>query len=185
MTTRARVRALDAHMTLVAASMRRRALASTWDGRRRPDTDPYFRSCVTDDGKTGMRLIFTRDTGHHSSGWFKNPDYERCFHLSVSSWDPLAGEPTNHLDRRMAELWIRVVFGEVYRLAWREPAATPQGRTMGIEHWRLFCDEHWQAIHPRGEVYTLDFTEKGWKTYSQVRAETGITIDSPLNPYPE
>jgi hypothetical protein len=28
---------------------------------------------------SGTKLIFSRDVGHHSSGWFKNPDFERCF----------------------------------------------------------------------------------------------------------
>lgn len=29
-------------------------------------------------------VIMTRDIGYHTSGWWKNPDYERCFHVSIS-----------------------------------------------------------------------------------------------------
>lgn len=29
-------------------------------------------------------IIFTRDEGAHTCGWWKNPDYERCYHLSIS-----------------------------------------------------------------------------------------------------
>lgn len=175
----------ETHMRLVAARMWRLAALGTWDGRADPFRDPYFRACVTDDDLTGTRLIFTRDVGHHTSGWFKNPDYERCFHLSLSSWDPESGQPTGILDRPTALAWVDVLFGADARLAWTEPAASPGGRERDVVHWRLFCDERWQPIKPRGEVYTLDFTEKGWRTYSQVREETGLEITSPLNPHPE
>ena len=28
-------------------------------------------------------LIYTMDEGMHSIGWWKNPDYARCYHLSL------------------------------------------------------------------------------------------------------
>ena len=183
--TRQSRRVVEQHMRKLAQRIRRRAELGTWDGRRDPLTDPYFRACVTDDSLSGTRLIFTRDIGHHTSGWFKNPDYERCYHLSLSSWDAPSGEPTNYLDRDMAMRWVEAIYSVDVRMAWREPAASPEGRERDVVHWRLFCDDHWQPIVPRGEVYSLDFTELGWKTYSQVRAETGLVITSPLNPHPE
>lgn len=183
--TRQARRAIDRHMAAAAARVRAAAELGTWDGRRNPVADPYFRRCVRDDGPTGTRLIFTRDIGHHSSGWFKNPDYERCYHLSISTWDAPTGQPVNHLDGGMAMRWVEAIYGDNVRLAWREPAASAAGRERDVVHWRLFCDPHWQPIKPRGEVYSLDFTELGWKTYSQVRAETGLVVTSPLNPHAE
>jgi hypothetical protein len=32
----------------------------------------------------------------------------------------------------------------------------------------VFCDERWQPILPRGEVYSREFTEKGWKSFSEM-----------------
>jgi hypothetical protein len=182
---------VQAEMSLIAASMRRRAAMGTWDGRRQPVLDPYFRSCVRDHDATGTRLILTRDVGHHASGWFKNPDYERCLHLSVSSYDlvatmahPLAApQATGSLDWKIARLWAEAVFGKHLPLAWVESPKSDAGKERDVWHWRLFCDEHWQPLLPRGEVYTLDFTEKGWKTHSQVVAEGGPQVESLLNPH--
>ncbi|MCK5236435.1 MAG: hypothetical protein KAR06_05545, partial [Deltaproteobacteria bacterium] len=41
----------------------------------------------------GVMLIFTRDEGMHDAGWWKNPDYARCYHLSISFKDPATGVP--------------------------------------------------------------------------------------------
>lgn len=68
-------------------------------------------SCHFDDRRTGTRLFFTRDGGMHSSGWFKNPDYERCYHLSLSFRDPETGASAP-FDRRAAAVWVRVFFGD-------------------------------------------------------------------------
>lgn len=43
MTSRGRQRALETHRRLLAAELRRRAFLGTWDGRRDPVTDIYFR----------------------------------------------------------------------------------------------------------------------------------------------
>ena len=37
-----------------------------------------------------------------------------------------------------------------------------------VYHYRLFCDEGWQPIMPRGEVYSTQFTELGWKSFSEL-----------------
>lgn len=44
----------------------------------------------------GVSVLFTRDTGHHSTGWWKNPDYERCWHLSLGFFDPIARKYVTH-----------------------------------------------------------------------------------------
>lgn len=44
----------------------------------------------------GFVALFTHDRGMHSSGWWKNPDYEQCLHLSLSFFDPETGEPAPH-----------------------------------------------------------------------------------------
>jgi hypothetical protein len=185
--------AIHAEMRLIVAHMKNRAARGTWDGRRHPVTDLYFRSCIRDHNRTGSRLIFTRDTGHHASGWFKNPDYERCLHLSMSSYDPqpaiwAPGDPpvgTGSLDWKVARLWAELFFGAALPKVWIESPKSAAGKERDVWHWRLFCDERWQPILPRGEVYSLEFTEKGWKSYSQLREETGVEILSPLNPHPE
>lgn len=122
-------------------------------------------SCQFDDRRTGTRLFFTRDGGMHSSGWFKNPDYERCYHLSLSFRDPETGASAP-FDRRAAAVWLRVFFGEHERLTWCESPKTEHGKALGVWHWRLFCDEHWQPIKPRGEVYSRELTEAGWQSWS-------------------
>ena len=30
------------------------------------------------------------------------------------------------------------------------------------------CDEAWKPIMPRGEVYSTQFTERGWKSFSEI-----------------
>lgn len=171
------------HMALVVWRARDRAFGGTWDGRVNRLNELYIRRCTSDDDETGMRLIFSRDRGHHSSGWLKNPDYERCLHLSLSSWDAREGRPVGHLDRPMAGLWALAFFGpDVVRRAWVESPKSAQGKSLDVWHWRVFCDEHWQPILPRKEVYTLEFTELGWRSASQVLEEDGVVIESPLVP---
>ncbi len=117
------------------------------------------------------QLIFTRDTGHHSSGWFKNPDYERCYHLSISF-----AAVTDWLSRKtemipfeqvLAGAWVMRVYPPAYhRTIWEESAKLPQAIAVGIRHYRAFCNEAWQPIVPRGEVYSTELTELGWRSWS-------------------
>jgi hypothetical protein len=118
---------------------------------------------------SGTKLIFSRDVGHHSSGWFKNPDFERCFHLSLSFYDPMTGisAPKN---QTLTDEWIILFFGDHRRWIWCEPPAFSEGRTNDVWHYRLFADEHWQPIRPRGEVYSRELTSTGWLSYSELQA---------------
>jgi hypothetical protein len=113
------------------------------------------------------RLIYTRDAGHHSGGWWKNPDYERCLHLSIS----FCLDPSDHplpFDKGQAETIARAFFGDDTPKAWVEPPYSPEGKTAGVHHYRLFCDAGWQPILPRGEVYDRADTPAGWKSFSDI-----------------
>jgi hypothetical protein len=150
---------------LLVADMKRIANLGLYDGRA---ITPYFHACKRNDPNTGTSLLFTRDTGMHSSGWFKNPDYERCHHLSMTFYDPFTGEwaPKNEA---LTRKWLKAFYGDHMRWTWAEP---PTGKyPADTWHYRLFCDEHWQPIKPRGEVYSTEFTEKGWKSFSELKGE--------------
>jgi hypothetical protein len=127
-------------------------------------------ACTADHVLSGSRLIFTRDVGNHSSGWLKNPDFERCLHLSLSFHDPDSGAALPR-DRRLSEEWCELFFGADKRKLSIEPPATPHGKQADIWHYRLFCDAHWFGIIPRGEVYSTELTEIGWKSWSEIYGE--------------
>ena len=173
---------LEADMALVAKQMRARAATGTFNGR--PSGMPYMHACRRDHYATRTRLIFTRDTGHHTSGWLSNPDYERCLHLSTS---PLASPiympgVVADLDKGTVSKWVRAFFGSDADKVWAESPKSDMGKTAGVWHWRLFCDAKWNAILPRDEVYTREFIEEGWRSASQMLAEDGIEIVSVLDP---
>ena len=115
-------------------------------------------------------MMFTRDVGHHTSGWWKNPDYERCFHLSLSFVDTesLERSPQRH---DLAKLWCDLFFTDYTRLLWVEPPYSAEGKLADVYHYRLFCDPSWTPILPRGEVYTKEFTDAGWKSWSDVHGD--------------
>jgi hypothetical protein len=159
----------------VAAKMWRQANRGTWDGRgvrsaqdyRAIGTKPYFDRCIGAHEPTGTILIFTRDEGMHSSGWWKNPDYERCLHLSLSFRDRLTGSCVPR-DVQLSKEWVEAFFHEHQRLIWAEPPYTDEGRDSEVWHYRVFCDLNWCPMLPRKEVYTRDFTETGWKSFSEL-----------------
>lgn len=122
--------------------------------------DPYLQNCRWWLERYECIAILTRDIGYHSSGWWKNPDYERCYHLSVSF--------PGGMKRRHLENILKKLFGYDRRLLWCEPPYSEAGRQAGVWHYRLFCDIDWKPIQPRGEVYTREFTEAGWKSFSEL-----------------
>lgn len=158
----------------LAAQARLRAARGIYDGRATPAQQEYLRRCMHYHPPTGAVIIFTRDSGMHSSGWWKNPDYERCLHLSLSFGFYEQG--TFHpvpFDRPTAEKWARAFFADNVSLLWIEPPYTPEGKARGVHHYRLFCDPGWQPIKPRGEVYSRRFTPADWKSWSDVHSGTG------------
>lgn len=146
--------------------MRRRAESGIWNGK---GNSQYFRDCAELHWKTGTSICFTRESGYHSGGWWKNPDYERCYHLSIAFFDPILKKHRT-FEPKEAQVWVKVFFGDNHHLLWEESAlgANPSIKHE-LRHYRLFCDLHWQPILPRGEVYTKHFTEIGWKSFSELQ----------------
>jgi hypothetical protein len=103
----------------------------------------------------------------HTSGWFKNPDYERCYHLSLSFWD-LERHKHEPFDNKLARIWVNLFYGDWVKYIWEEgPSDESRERGMGeVRHYRVMCDPAWQPIIPRKEVYSRDFIEKGWLSWS-------------------
>lgn len=168
---------LEAHMRSVASLMRSEAERGVWNGRNDARWARYSYRCQRVDQDTATTIIFTRDVGHHTSGWWKNPDYERCWHLSLSAAPPrliLPGQQRAELNAATRDAWVRAFYGENTRIVWYEPAYSAVGKRNEVTHWRLFCDENWQPILPRGEVYSRELTEAGWKSASQVLAEERV-----------
>ena len=180
---------LEAHVQRVARELRVAARAGAFNGRDDNAWRVYRQRCTVIDVRTGAVLIFTRDEGMHSSGWFKNPEYERCWHLSLS---PLAGamlvgplgEPlsTPDLDRALTRRWVSAIFEGELSALWAESPKSPEGIARGVWHWRQFVDPHWRPIVPREEVYSLELTELGWRSASQVLEEDRRLVTSVLNP---
>lgn len=124
-------------------------------------------------------IIFTRDVGHHSQGWWKNPDYERCFHLSIAMRDPTTGMPIGY-DRSFYQVLVEAFFDRDARLCWGEPPYSPEGQRFSVWHYRLFCDLAWQPIMPRGEVYDRTLTEAGWKSFSEIHGVALSEVEAPF-----
>lgn len=76
-------------------------------------------------------------------------------------------------------MWCEAFFGEHLRLAWAESPKSAIGRSRNVWHWRVFANEAWEPIFPRGEVYSKEFTELGWKSASEIfgRPEPISTVD--------
>lgn len=151
----------------IAAKARLKAAFVVCNGHERD-----LRRFCTDGHLTGVRIIFTRDDGMHSSGWWKNPQYARCYHLSLSFREPISGRPRDP-ERGEVARWVAAIFSaEQRKLLWFEPVTTKDGRVAGVVgHWRLFCNEAWEPHLPHGEVYSKRWTPKGWKSWSDVVAE--------------
>jgi len=170
---------LEQHRAAVVAHLYAAAATGAFRGRENLAWEVYRNRCHYECALTGVRLLFTRDEGMHSSGWFKNPDYERCYHLSTSPLPSTIlgpdGKPfaTPELTRGALDAWVRAFFGGDFGKVWSESPKSRAGQEVGVWHWRLFCDAHWRPILPRKEVYSKDFTELGWKSASEVLVPDG------------
>lgn len=122
-----------------------------------------------------VRLQLTRDRMHHSVGWWRNAEYEYCWHLSISAREidvERAGQLGLELAGRdaLAQLpdgeetyWGRLFFAEHANKVWHEPGGTdprlsPEEARINrrIVHLRLFLDpETFEPFIPTGEVYDL------------------------------
>ncbi len=168
------------------------AAAQAVDRQQNDEIDRIYKNaCLWYHGATGTQLIFSREEGYHSSGWWKNPDYERCYHLSLSFREPT---PENRPDQlsspifmanfgilkelrpfhwKQAKAWVNALFGDDAKFTWHEPPFSKIGKQVDVHHFRLFCDPAWRAVKPRGEVYSKQFTEAGWQSWSDVQAARG------------
>jgi hypothetical protein len=176
---------------IVIAAIRRTASYGVTHGRDdTPEERAYYRRCTHFHAHSGSLIMFTRDAGHHSSGWMKNPDYERCLHVSLSFRIPMPNWPVDRLvgvefaknffgyvelwqfNSTLADQWVQAILGhDAAKLSWHEGPFSQQGKEAGVQHWRVFCDRSWSPIHPRGEVYNKEFAEKGWKSYSDLNVQ--------------
>lgn len=151
----------------IAATIKRNALSGFFDGLNSEINRRYLNYCTGYHSTSGAMIIFTRDIGAHTGGWWKNPDYERCLHLSLSFQDPFTSQPKPR-DKKATAEWIGLFFGDSKNLAWCEPPFSNEGKAMDTWHYRVFCDPAWGPIMPRKEVYSKEFTEKGWKSWSEI-----------------
>jgi hypothetical protein len=114
----------------------------------------------------GIRLLLSKDRMHHSVGWWRNAEYEYCWHLSVSAWDrDRLGRFAEPEDIPVAEerYWTHAFFPVHFNKLWHEPGGTDprltpreKMRHRHFSHLRLFLDpETFQPFIPQGEVYDL------------------------------
>lgn len=150
-------------------------LKGTFDGRY---ADAYFQNCRMVHPFRGITIAFTRDVGYHSSGWWKNPDFERCYHLSISFFDPATLQP-RPFDYSTARQIAKAFYTKFTKWVWVESPYSHEGKRLDVWHYRLFCDWAWQPILPRGEVYSTELTEAGWKSFSDVQDAIATTGENP------
>jgi hypothetical protein len=154
----------------VAQEMYRRAKHCYYEGTSSPEDKRAISHCTATwtDGHVGVIMIFTRDVGLHTGGMLKNPDYERCYHLSLSFRDTLTGKYIP-FDKAEAKAFVEAFYSpdDVKKL-WVESPKSPEGKESDVWHYRLLCDEQWNGIVPRKEVYSSEFTELDWKSFSEI-----------------
>lgn len=119
--------------------------------------------------------MFSRDQGAHACGWWKNPEYDKCWHLSLSFFDPQSEEPMPK-DEKLTQSWIDLFFGSNQKLLWCEPPHTREGKQFDVWHYRLFYDDNGQPIKPDGEVYSGGKTPKHWKSWSEVQEDKQVLV---------
>lgn len=159
-------------MAALAADMKRVAAYGRYNGRvDTPEAQRYMTRCTRVHRETGTRLLYTRDYGHHTSGWWKNPDYEYCVHLSLSFVDPETGA-NRARDQALSARWCELFFEDWRRFIWAEPPYSPHGKAADVWHYRVFTSADYRTpLLPRGEVYARELTEAAWRSYSDLGYE--------------
>ncbi len=165
----------DKCIATLVANHSQSATSGEWNGK---SLDSYFKSCRRNNPFRGITTIFTRDVGYHTSGWWKNPDYEQCYHLSVSFFDPATLEPCL-ADKNIVRQLVKGFFTKYAKWVWIEPPYSQYGQESGVFHYRLFCNDAWQPIKPRGEVYSRELTAAGWYSFSDVQDAIATTGKNP------
>lgn len=139
-----------------------RAKSRPWDGSATVLSRHYLDTTALTEPGRPVRIVLTYDVGHHACGWWRNSDYNQCWHLSVS-WPagvPVPGRPPTYLEAppdAEVRAWARALFGEHVVWTWTEPPASTLDpyRRPGVAHVRLFTDRAGAPILPEGEVYDL------------------------------
>lgn len=152
---------------IIINQLRQNAMFGVNDGTEK--CYDYLQKCrfVVHYGGLATSIIFTRDVGHHTSGLWKNPDYERSFHLSLGYFESSTMKPVA-VNLKESKAWVDIAFPDMQQYIWVGPPITNEGKAAGVYHYRVFCDPSWNPIIPRKEVYSKDFTPAGWKSYSDV-----------------
>lgn len=113
-------------------------------------------------------VILSRDNMVHL-GWWKNIEYQNCLHLSISFREWGTWNRLDWSDRDEKKI-LDAVFGIAKSFTWWEPAYTPEGKNLGVQHWRLFYAPDWiTPIHPKGEPHTLN-VPAGWTAWTDAQA---------------
>ena len=128
---------------------------------------------------SGTLLFWSLDAVVNSLGLLKQPD-GHCRHLSLSfhETDLDMGLECGRIrqvgpkDNKLTERWLDCFFGADKERLWCEPPVTAHGRKFDVWHYRLFCDENWQPLRSRGELYSSrELVAPGWKSWSDVNEE--------------
>lgn len=157
-----------------------RSKRSTYNGVVSPVSAKYIDLCrhqLAYSTAESALILFTRDTGHHTSGWWKNPDYERCWHLSISYQTPTGF--IEH-DKKRSRVLAEAFYGDDVATCWIEGPYSPEGKAAQVWHYRVFADEGWSALRPRGEVYNKEWTPSDWRSFGDVHGYTPAKEDAPF-----
>lgn len=171
----------EREVATIASTLQHRAKRVVLYGTEGKEEQAQIKRCFMLHRGTATCVLFTHDAGMHTSGWMRNPDYERCFHLSLS---PAPVEPETLASQEEIEaLWVRAFFGDARRWTWMEGPKSTEGRREGVRHWRLFCNPDWGPLMPRGEVYSATHTPPDWRSWTEVHAlDGGPIIESTVDP---
>ena len=155
----------DPAVTSALEHLRRLAVKYPWNGQGGIHQRHKLITFALLEPDRPVCVFYTYDHGYHASGWWRNSDYERCYHLSLSHpvFDPAGrfSHPEPPSDAETRE-WATAAWPTDWQKAWLEPPASVlsidvlEGRRRpGVSHVRLFLDVHLEPILPEGEVYNL------------------------------
>lgn len=165
----------------LAGNLRREALRGWYTGTPETAQAHIARAIARGavESELTVSLSLSRDRMHHSVGWWRNAEYEYCWHLSVAakvvddpsraqeSWAAASFEPFPHDELRY---WAAAIYGKDIDKTWTEPGGTdprltPEEKRVHATMWhvRLFlhpeilntAGEPFHPFIPQGEVYDL------------------------------
>jgi hypothetical protein len=185
----------DGGRAMVAAQLRKRASRGWCIGTEETLELYGAKSLVRSAAEPELliSLLLSRDRMHHSIGWWRNAEYEYCWHLSVSAitlenyyaerdratrLNERVTPPFEDVPRKDLELWTQAIFGEHVDKLWNEPGGTDprltpdeKRRHSPIWHLRLFLDP--QLLNAKGEPH-VPFIPNG-EVYDLTRWIPGLT----------